>query len=142
MANNAILMSIRPQYAKMIFDRKKTVELRRIKPKTLGSGDLILVYVSSPMKSLVGAFKVAHVVEKPLSSLWKAVKDHAGVSYAEFSNYYNGVQLGVAIFIKDVWLLPKPIHLSDLQKDINGFYPPQNFRYTSIKQVNSFQKFQ
>ena len=46
MANNAILMSIRPQYANMIFDGTKTAELRRVKPKTLESGDLILVYVS------------------------------------------------------------------------------------------------
>jgi len=142
MTNNAVLMSIRPQYAYKIFDGTKTVELRRIKPKTLSNGDLILVYVSSPVKSLVGAFKVAHVIEKPLSSLWKAVKDHAGVSYAEFSKYYDGVLSGAAIFIKDVWLLPKPIHLSDLQKGVNGFYPPQSFRYTSIQQVNNFRQLQ
>jgi predicted transcriptional regulator len=141
MAHNAILMSIRPKYANKIFDGTKTVELRRIKPKTLDSGDLILVYVSSPIKSLVGAFRVARVVEKPLPSLWKAVKDHAGVSYKEFLRYYEGVQLGVAIFIKDVWILPKPIHLSDLQKEESGFYPPQNFQYTSIKQTNRFQSF-
>lgn len=139
MAKNAILMSIRPQYADKIFNRTKTVELRRIKPKVMQDGDLIFVYVSSPVKSLVGAFTVSAVMEKSLLTLWKNVKDHAGVSRSEFLNYFHGIETGVAIFIKDVWLLPKPIHLSDMQKEVNGFYPPQSFRYTSIHQMESFQ---
>lgn len=137
MSSNAILMSIRPQYADKIFDGTKTVELRRIKPKTLNNDDLILVYVSSPVKSLVGAFRVAYVVEKPLVSLWKVVRNHAGVSRKEFLSYYDGVRSGVAIFIKDIWVLPKPIHLSQLKKEVKDFYPPQSFRYTSIHEIVS-----
>jgi predicted transcriptional regulator len=137
MANNAILMSIRPPYAEKIFNGTKTVELRRIKPKFLQEGDLIFVYVSSPVKSLMGAFSVASVMEKPLLTLWKNVKDFADVSRSDFFSYFHGVEKGVAIFIKDVWFLPKPVHLSDMQKEINSFYPPQSFRYTSIQQINS-----
>ena len=138
MVNNAILMSIRPQYAEKIFNGTKTVELRRIKPKFLQENDLIFVYVSSPVKSLVGAFSVASVMEKPLFTLWKYVKDSAGVSRSDFFSYFQGVEKGVAIFIKNVWFLPKPIHLSDMQKEVKKFHPPQNFRYTSIHQINSF----
>lgn len=137
MKNNAILMSIRPQYASKIFDGTKTVELRRIKPKTLDNGDLIFVYVSSPVKALTGAFRVASVVEKKLEPLWRTVKDYAGITRTEFFNYYKGVDIGVAIFIKDVWLLPRPIKLAQLQEEINNFYPPQSFRYTSIKQISN-----
>jgi predicted transcriptional regulator len=132
-------MSIRPQYADMIFKGTKTVELRRVKPKFLVEGDLIFVYVSSPVKSLVGAFTVLCVTEKSLTSLWKNVKDYAGVSRSEFMNYFQDVEKGVAIFIKDVWLLPKPIHLAELKKEVKGFHPPQSFRYTSIYQAESFQ---
>ena len=139
MADNAILMSIRPQYAEKIFNRTKTVELRRIKPKLLQKDDLILVYVSSPVKSLIGAFSVASVVEKSLPALWKTVKDCAGLSHGDFLAYFRGIEIGVAIFIKDVWLLPKPIHLTDMQKEANGFYPPQNFRYTSIQHIRGLQ---
>ncbi len=130
-------MSIRPQYANKIFDGTKTVELRRIKPKMLDSGDLIFVYVSSPVKALAGAFRVASVVEKKLEPLWRAVKDYAGVTRVEFFNYYEGVNSGVAIFIDDVWLLPRPIKLAQLQEEIKNFYPPQSFRYTSIKQISN-----
>ncbi len=138
MARNAILMSIRPRYAEKIFDLTKTVELRRIKPKFIQEEDLIFVYVSAPVKSLVGAFTVSAVMERRLLGLWRNVKDHAGVSRSEFLRYFQGVEKGVAIFIKDVWCLPAPIHLSDMQKNVDGFYPPQNFRYTSIRQLERF----
>lgn len=140
MANTAILMSVRPQYAEKIFSRTKTVELRRIKPKLLQEGDLVLVYVSSPVKSLMGAFTVSSVMEKGLSSLWRNVKDYAGVQRREFFDYFQGVEKGTAIFIKDVWLLPKPIHLYDMQREVKGFFPPQNFSYTSIHRVKSIDK--
>ena len=130
-------MSIRPQYANKIFDGSKTVELRRIKPKFLGNGDLVFIYVSSPVKSLLGAFVVSSVVEKPLASLWNAVRNRAGISKAEFLNYYVGAQFGVAIFIKDVWLLHKPIHLTDLKRQVKDFHPPQSYRYTSIQYINN-----
>ncbi len=139
MTKNVILMSIRPQYADKIFNRSKTVELRRVKPKSLEQGDLVLVYVSAPIKSLVGAFTVLSVTEKTLPALWKKVKDYAGVSRSEFLDYYQGADTGVAIFIKDIWLLPKPIQLAELREEVKGFYPPQSFRYTTIQQIRSFE---
>lgn len=138
MSNTAILMSIRPEYAEKIFNGIKKVELRRVKPKNLETGDLVFVYVSSPVKSLMGAFSVLSVVEKSTARLWKEVRTSAGIERKVFFDYFQGLDKGVAIFIKNVWLLPKPIHLSDLQKEVKGFYPPQSFRYTTIRQVESF----
>jgi len=139
MANTSVLMSIRPQYAKKIFDGTKKVELRRVKPKSLQSGDLIFVYVSSPVKALMGAFTVSSIMEKRLPTLWRSVRDCAGIERKDFYNYFQGVEKGVAIFIKDIWLLPKPIYLADMQKEVKGFFPPQSFRYTSIYQIERFQ---
>ena len=133
MSRNAILMSIRPKYAEKIFNGTKTVELRRIKPKQLQDGDLVFVYVSAPVKSLVGAFKVAKIIEEPIMALWKTVENKAGVSLSEFELYYQKAQSGVGIFISDIWLLPKPIQLADLKQSLEGFHPPQSYRYTSIK---------
>ncbi len=133
MASNAILISIRPKYAEKIFNGSKTVELRKIKPKHLSSGDLVLVYVSSPIKSLVGAFKVEKVQEYAISEMWDNVKKNAGVSKKEFDDYYKNSNMGVAIFIESVWQFTKPIGLSDLRKAEKGFHPPQSFRYTSLQ---------
>lgn len=143
MAKNALLMSIRPHYADKIFNGTKTVELRRIKPRLLTEGDLVLVYVSSPVKCVIGAFSVASVIKEPLPLLWEVVKDYAGVSEEEFCNYYRGTQAGVGIFIQDIWLLSEPLHLAQMKKDFKGFHPPQSFRYTSInttiKYITSFK---
>ncbi len=131
MSNNAILLSIRPQYANKIFEGRKRVELRRICPKYIKKGDLVLIYVSSPVKSLCGAFQVDKVVEKPLPELWKAVKGKAGVSRKEFNQYYQGLSVGTAIFFNNFWKLSCPIELRDLREQRTDFQPPQNFRYAT-----------
>ncbi len=133
MASSAVLISIRPKYAKKIFDGSKTVELRKIKPKHLSSGDLVLLYVSSPVKSLVGAFKVEEVQKYAIGEMWDKVRKKAGISKKEFDEYYKNSETGVAIFIENVWQFTNPIGLSDLRKAEKGFHPPQSFRYTSLK---------
>jgi predicted transcriptional regulator len=47
----------------MIFDGNKRVELRRVRPRHLNEGDLILVYATSPEKALLGVLEVEKVVE-------------------------------------------------------------------------------
>jgi predicted transcriptional regulator len=51
--NNSVLMSIRPKYADLIFSGEKTHELRRKVPN-VSSGDVIVVYSSSPEKRMKG----------------------------------------------------------------------------------------
>src|SRR6185503_3263930 len=61
MPNQALLISVRPRFAEMIFAGTKVVELRRLRPR-IGTGDLVFVYVSSPVMALAGAFEVGEVV--------------------------------------------------------------------------------
>jgi predicted transcriptional regulator len=138
MPANAIFLSIRSQFVSKIFEGTKTVELRRIRPKHIAKGTLILIYVPSPIQSLVGAFKVDRVVELPPGELWKVVHDRAGVSRKEFDAYYEGTPTGVAIFFSDVWNLPEPIELQDLKENV-GFQPPQGFRYATADELSSPQ---
>lgn len=140
MSDNAILFSIRPQYADKIFEGIKTVELRRVCPKYIGKGSLGLIYVSSPVKSLFGAFKVEQVVEEPLDKLWKMVRDKAGITRQEFDIYYNGVCRGIGIFFSDVYSLPEPITLEDLKARMKNFHPPQGFRYATLSEVESYRQ--
>ncbi|MBW8003440.1 MAG: ASCH domain-containing protein [Planctomycetes bacterium] len=136
MDNEAILFSIHPKYAKKIFEGTKTVELRRVLPKRISEGMLALLYVSSPVKSLFGAFKVDKIIVKTVERLWEIVKDVAGITVDEFEAYYDGANIGVGIFFSDVWQLPQPIKLKDLRKDMVGFYPPQGFRYASKQELS------
>jgi predicted transcriptional regulator len=139
MSSNAIVLSIRPQYAKKIFDGSKKVELRRIRPKQIRKGSLVFIYASSPAQSLVGAFKVDEIVEKPLSELWSLVQDIAGVAKKEFYDYYQGVNTGIGIFFSEVWSLREPIKIQDWQEQGIHFNPPQGFRYATAEELASLQ---
>lgn len=139
MSSNAIVLAVRPQYAKKIFEGSKRVELRRIRPKQIKKGDLVLIYISSPIQSLAGAFKVDEIVEKNLLELWELVEDKAGITQKEFCEYYEGVDTGIGIFFDKVWSLPKPIKIRDLHEQGIDFQPPQGFRYATADELTSPQ---
>ena len=139
MPGNAIFLSIRSQYVNRIFEGTKTVELRRVRPRYIAEGALALIYVPSPIKSLVGAFKVDLVVKKPLQELWEIVHDKAGVTRKEFDVYFDGVSIGVGIFFSNIRILPEPIELQNLRQQILGFHPPQGFRYATANELASPQ---
>ena len=128
MAGEILLISIKPEYANKIFDGTKTVELRRVKPR-LKSDDWVLVYVSTPVRALVGMFQVESVVESSPTRLWSQVKDHAGVTREQFYLYYAGTDRAYGIFLKTFRHLPRAIDLGYLKRKLYGFQPPQSYRY-------------
>jgi predicted transcriptional regulator len=128
MSKHALLISIRPRFAEMIFAGSKTVELRRVCPK-ISSGDLALVYVSSPTKELQGAFEVGKVVSASPSAMWKKIGKKSGITRKEFFGYFHGKAEAHALVIKRAWKLPVPICLTTLRRRNGGFRPPQNFHY-------------
>jgi predicted transcriptional regulator len=133
---NILLLSIRPEYANKIFDRTKTVELRRVRPRLLNEGDRVVVYVSSPQQAVVGSFKVDNIVEKPVTELWEEVEKLAGISHEDFYDYYYGVRLGVGIFLKDIHRFSQPVELHRLRNKLPNLKPPQSFRYLTDNQFN------
>lgn len=131
----ALLLSIHPRHAEKIFNGEKQVELRRVRPR-VNTGDLVLVYVSTPVKALMGAFEVASVLEESPNKLWHAVRHEAGLSKKEFFDYYSGASLGFGIRLKRAWSLPAPIELTSLRKSWSKFRPPQSYRYLSKAEVH------
>jgi predicted transcriptional regulator len=138
MSSNAIVLSIQPQFAKKIFNGSKQVELRRVRPKQIGEGDIAFVYISSPVKALWGAFKIESIVEKSIPALWDIVKGKAGITKDEFNMYYDGAGVGTAMFFSEVWSLDKPLELKDLHEKGISFHPPQSFRYATKCELDHF----
>ena len=128
MNNHALLISIRPRFAEKIFAGSKTVELRRVCPK-ISSGDLVLVYVSSPAKELRGAFEVGKVISASPSAMWRKIGKKSGITRKEFFAYFRGKEKAHALVIKRAWKLPVPICLTTLRRRKGGFRPLQNFHY-------------
>jgi predicted transcriptional regulator len=145
MLGNILLLSIKPEYADKIFSGKKTVELRRVRTR-LNPGDLVLVYVSSPKKALVGSFEVECVsqieienLQKDLNIFWKQIKDKAKISYREFRNYYKGASIVVGISLTNVKSFSIPVELEQLRQRIPQFQPPQSYRYLNQTELKMFE---
>src|ERR1044072_1749835 len=130
MTKKILLISVHPEHATKIFDGSKKVELRRVRPN-VSSGDLVLVYVSTPVQALVGTFDVDKVVDAKPEVLWKQVKEIACVSRERFDNYYDGATNAYGIFVQEVRRLPTPVHLGSLRDIFTGFHPPQSYRYVT-----------
>ncbi len=133
---NILVLSIRPEYAKKIFDGKKEVELRRTRPRYLQEGDLVLVYVPSPEKALVGVFEVEKIVEEHPNKLWDIVKRKAGLSHKEFKSYYKEASVGFGIFLKNTSYFCQPIKLDRLREEWSDFRPPQCYRYVKPTEID------
>jgi predicted transcriptional regulator len=57
------------------------------------------------------------------------VAGHAGVTRREYDEYFSGAKKAVGIFLGKARQQRVPIALSRLRDLINGFSPPQSFRY-------------
>lgn len=121
---NVALFSIRPEYVDRILDGTKRVEFRKTKIST----DLkyVIVYCTSPVKRVVAFFKVAAIVQEEPRQIWAKYHNVAGVSYAFFRKYYDQKNCAIAIEVEQVFRLPLPILLRELDANLS---PPQSFQY-------------
>jgi len=136
MRKNTLLLSIHPRHAEKILDGTKTVELRRVLPR-IGKGDLVFVYASSPVKALIGAFKVDRVVTDRPRQLWEIVQEKAGITRKEFDTYYAGASEGYGIFFSGFLSLNRLLKLETLRQEWPGFHPPQGYCYLTGKKEYS-----
>ncbi|MBC7092069.1 MAG: hypothetical protein H5T50_09225 [Nitrososphaeria archaeon] len=124
-----VILSIKPKYCKKIIAGEKRYEFRKRFPKNI---ELVYMYATSPVKKVVGEFKVGEVVEDEPIILWRKFRTYAGVDKNEFFKYYEGCNKGCAIKIEEVRTFA-PI---DPKIIVSGFKPPQSYRYTNIPFFN------
>lgn len=118
-----VLLSIKPIYASMILDGTKHYEYRRVIFSMLNI-DKVYIYASSPIKRVVGEFKVDVIINDTPQRIWERTHDESGLSEEDFFGYFKGADKAFAIAIKDVVRYDTPIPLS--------FRPPQNYRYCEV----------
>lgn len=135
-ANKTLLLSIHPRFAEMIFSGSKTVELRRVRPR-VEEGDVIVMYVTSPIKAIQGFSRVRCVRQTSPSQLWDKVHGEVGVSRSDFDAYFQGTDQAVGIHIETSCRLIHSIGLSDIRDSWDDFHPPQSFRYLSESQLQT-----
>ena len=71
-------LSVRPTFVDRLLDGTKTVELRRVRP-TAHVGQRVLIYGSSPKKSLMAWAIIDNLEYGPVQDMWRRVCDSAGI---------------------------------------------------------------
>lgn len=85
---NTILLSIKPEYSRRIFDGTKKYEFRKnIAQRKI---DKIVVYSSVPDQMVIGEVSVIEVISMKPSPLWELTKEDAGISRAKYRAYFKG----------------------------------------------------
>ena len=121
-----VLLSIKPQYAKKIFDGEKQYEYRR----SLFANRMVrtvIVYASSPVKMIVGEFDIEDIINDTLESLWKQTEHKSGITEDYFYKYFRCKDKGYAIKVGNPMKYAEPLPLNELY----DMRPPQSFAYVT-----------
>ncbi len=137
---DTLLISLHPRHSKNIFNKKKTIELRKRLPRVgqqfkinepgstsfLPKFDFILIYETVPTAQIVGFCRAIEVVEKDAQS-WCDFKDSLRLTSREIWDYL-GDRMGCGIKLRKPQKIT-PIPLLKMRE--LGIVPPQSYRYLS-----------
>jgi len=119
-----VLLSIKPEFAEMIFAGTKKFEFRRSVFKN-SEVRTVVVYASSPVQKVIGEFEIETIIEDEPEALWQQTSKYAGISKDFFLSYFSNKASGYAIQIKKTTRYEKALCL---RTDFNAT-PPQSFMY-------------
>lgn len=124
----ALFLSLKPHFAEMILSGRKTVELRRVRPR-VGGSTVAVFYATSPAQLIVGTSRIEGVETDAPAEIWRRFGPDCGLARDEFDAYFAGANLAVAIQLVEPRRLGEGIPLAEFRQRWQGFEPPQSFRY-------------
>jgi predicted transcriptional regulator len=121
----SVLLSIRPEFSDAILDGRKTYELRR---RVFGRRDVrrCVIYSSSPIRRVVGDFRIEKVLALTPRKLWEVTSRGAAIDRRRFDAYFQGLEIGFALKIGSVHRFSRS---RDLHRYCGLRQPPQSFCY-------------
>lgn len=125
-----VVFSIKPEYSEKIISGEKTVELRRRFPQDVPAGTLALIYSTTPTRALTGVAEIGEVLKKSPSKIWDTFSSEACIRRNDFDTYFNGVENGFVIKLRNARPLRRAIDLAELRQRFN-FEPPQSYLYAT-----------
>lgn len=129
----ALLLSIKPQYARAILEGRKTIEVRRKFP-TIDPGTTVVLYSSSPEKAILGTVRLKRTMKVNPNSVWGQHRSDIGIDENDLTAYLAGADESTLLEVDcpDSW--ERPVSLDSLRA-VLGIEPPQSFRYLATEQV-------
>jgi predicted transcriptional regulator len=125
-ARRVALMSIHPGYAEAILSGRKRAEFR--KRPLAEDVRTVLIYATAPVSAIVGWFTVRGTLKAAPEDIWRQLHSVGEICWHDFTNYYSGRSLGVALLVGEVGRLTRPVPLSGVDPSP---VTPQSFNYIS-----------
>ena len=116
------MISLKPEYANAILQRKKKYEVRTRIPNLL-EGDIIYMYVTAPISKVVGMFEVDSLILGSPAWLYLMYNKKMCISPNDYANYVGERKIIKLIKIKNVRKFAFPLEL----KEYHIKRPPQWF---------------
>ena len=118
------IISLKPQYAKLVVSGKKTVELRN-RIVRLTPGTVVWIYATRPMARMVGIAEIESVVHARPAEIWRRFEDDMCVDRNGFESYTGNRERVSALVLKSVKKLGDFITLDRIRHSVQAFQPPQ-----------------
>jgi len=122
-----LLMSLRPEFAELILQGRKTVEFRRKFSKKY-EGATIVFYITRPVQQFMFTATITQVDHGQKKRLWNMSQQECGISQVAFDQYFSGIDYGYAIHLSNIKLVPNQIVLEHAKKVCPQLRPPQSFQ--------------
>lgn len=120
-----VLLSVKPKYANMILNGTKQYEFRKSNIKRINEVNKVYIYSTSPVKKVIGTFKVSDVLIDRPEKLWERCNGSSGMSKKEFFNYFAEKEIGYAFKIENIKIL-EPFNINEGD---SNYTAPQSFCY-------------
>ena len=118
-----ILLSIKPEYADLIFSGRKKYEFRKHLPRK--NVDRIVVYSTSPVQRVIGEVQVLGSFAMTPDSLWEMTKGLSGISQVKYREYFKECTTAYAFQLGQTQLYEAPKTLEEMALKS----APQSFVY-------------
>ena len=128
-----ILLSIKPNWADLILEGKKTVELRKQWTKA-NDVERIYLYASAPLQMIVGWIELQQAVCEDVADLKRDSEEGCCVSSEDFDEYFKDKEKGWGLFISRAQKT-SPIPLKAIDER-----PPQNWANLDASQSEILRK--
>jgi len=125
----AILLSVRPRFARALLDGTKKVEIRRRFPGHI-SGAVAYIYSTKPDCAILGTVYIRRIERILSNEVWHRYQGIIGVGEEAISAYLEGVTTASVLRISKPIKWDTPMPLCVLQ-DTFDLRPVQSFRYLS-----------
>lgn len=135
--SRALLLSVRPRFARGLLAGTKTAEVRRRFPE-VHEGTTVIIYSSSPDKAILGTMRASRLVRSDKEEIWHQYSHAIGIGYAELTDYLEGAKSCSVLELDTPTLWRRPVGLAELRRHL-GIEPAQSFRYLNTKQLSRLQ---